>query len=129
MKAKKIWYLTLGFAGVALGALGAVIPLLPSVPFLLMAALGFGKSSQRLDGWFKGTRLYRENLEDFAAGRGMTRKTKLWIMITVTVLMSIGFAMMHAVTVGRIVLVCVWLFHVIYFCFGVKTIPLGEKSG
>jgi hypothetical protein len=36
--------------------------------------------------------------------------------------MSIGFVAMHAVVVGRIVLTCVWLFHVIYFLFGVKTL-------
>lgn len=51
----------------------------------------------------------------------MTRKTKIRIMVTVTVLMSIGFVMMHAVPVGRVVLACVWVFHILYFCFGVKT--------
>lgn len=43
-------------------------------------------------------------------------------MVTVTVLMSAGFVMMHQVPVGRVVLGCVWLFHVLYFIFGVKTI-------
>ena len=55
----------------------------------------------------------------------MTKKTKVRIMVTVTLLMSIGFVMMHAVPVGRIVLGCVWVFHILYFCFGVKTIPAG----
>ncbi len=54
----------------------------------------------------------------------MTRKTKLRIMVTVTLLMSIGFIMMDAVPVGRIILGCVWMFHILYFLFGVKTIPL-----
>ena len=42
--------------------------------------------------------------------------------------MSIGFLMMKAVPVGRIVLGCVWLFHVIYFIFGIRTIPTAEKE-
>ena len=63
------------------------------------------------------------------AGRGMTWKTKIRIMITVTVLMSIGFIMMgtKGIMVGCIVLSCVWLFHILYFCFGVKTIPVQKN--
>lgn len=59
MKLKKAMYLTLGFLGLALGAVGAVLPLLPAFPFLLLAAFGFGKSSEKLNTWFKNTRLYR----------------------------------------------------------------------
>ena len=58
----------------------------------------------------------------------MTTRTKVRIMVVVTVLMSIGFIMMHAVPVGRIVLGCVWVFHVLYFLFGVKTIPASAAA-
>ena len=128
MKLKKMLYLLIGFLGVVLGAIGAVVPMLPAFPFLLMAAFGFGKSSERLERWFKGTRLYRENLEDFVSKRGMTRKAKIRIMLTVTILMSIGFVMMHAVAVGRVVLVCVWIFHVLYFVFGIRTLPANQTE-
>ena len=58
------------------------------------------------------------------AGRGMTWKTKIRIMVTVTFLMAIGFFMMgrKSIVAGCIVLGFVWLFHILYFCFGVKTI-------
>lgn len=128
MKLKKIVYLTLGFLGLALGAVGAVLPLLPAFPFLLMAAVCFGKSSEKLDRWFRSTKLYTDNLESYVAGQGMTTRTKVRIMVVVTVLMSIGFIMMHAVPVGRIVLGCVWAFHVLYFLFGVKTIPASTAA-
>lgn len=128
MNLKRMLYLMLGFLGLFLGGVGAVLPLLPAFPFLLMAAVCFGKSSEKLDRWFRSTRLYKENLESYVAGRGMTTATKVRIMATVTVLMSIGFVMMHAVPVGRIVLGCVWVFHVLYFLFGVKTIPGGARD-
>ena len=124
MKIKKIGYIALGCIGVGLGAVGAVLPLLPAFPFLLLAAFCFARSSERLDRWFKGTKLYKENLESFVQGKGMTKKTKVRIMVTVTLLMSIGFVMMHAVPVGRIVLGGVWVFHILYFSFGVKTLPV-----
>ena len=127
MKLKKVIYITVGCIGLALGAVGAVLPLLPAFPFLLLAAICFGKSSERLDRWFKNTKLYKNNLESFVKGQGMTWKTKIKIMITVTVLMTIGFVMMNQVVVGRIVLACVWVFHILYFIFGVKTIKNTNK--
>lgn len=121
MSVKKILYIILGCIGVGLGAVGAVLPLLPAFPFLMLAAFCFARSSKRLNDWFIGTKLYKNNLESFVKGQGMTWKTKIRIMIMVTVLMSIGFFMMGAVPVGRIVLACVWVFHILLFCFGIKT--------
>lgn len=132
MKLKKIIYITLGCIGLALGAVGAVLPLLPAFPFLLLAAVCFAKSSQKLHNWFLSTKLYQNNLATFVKGQGMTWKTKIRIMITVTVLMTIGFFVMNQIVVGQIVLGCVWLFHIFYFIFGVKTFkpaPTEEQAG
>ena len=123
MNVKKLLYIILGCTSVSLGAVGAAVPMLPAFPFLLLAAFCFARSSKRLHSWFINTKLYKNNLEDYVAGRGMTWQTKIRIMVTVTILMSIGFVMMHAVPVGRIVLGCVWVFHILYFLFGVKTLP------
>ncbi len=122
MKIKKIIYLSIGFVGLGLGAVGSVVPILPTFPFLLIAAFGFGKSSERLDRWFKNTKLYKNNLESYVKGRGMSIKTKVRIIVTVTILMTIGFLMMNAVPVGQTILFFVWIFHIIYFAFIVTTI-------
>lgn len=127
MKLKKGIYIGVGCIGVGLGALGAMIPLLPSFPFLMLAAWCFGRSSKRLNQWFVGTKLYKNNLESFVRGRGMTWKTKLRIMGIVTLTMAVGFLMMSRVPVGRIILTCVWVFHVIYFIFGIKTLEEREE--
>ena len=125
---KKLLYLAGGFIGLGLGALGAALPLLPAFPFLLLAAYCFARSSERLHRWFVGTRLYKENLESFVAGRVMTRRTKLRIMTLVTLTMAIGFAMMGRVPVGRVILGIVWAGHVLYFIFGIRTLPEQENS-
>lgn len=124
MNIKKAFFVVLGCLSLGLGALGAVLPLLPAFPFLMLAAFCFAKSSEKLHNWFISTKLYKNNLESFVQGKGMTVKTKIRIMVTVTILMSIGFIMMHAVPVGRIVLGFVWLFHVLYFIFGIKTLKV-----
>ncbi len=119
---KKIIYIIIGSIALALGTAGTILPILPTVPFFMLAAFCFAKSSWRLHNWFTGTKLYKDNLADFVAGKGMTRKTKVRIMVTVTLLMTIGFIAMHRVPIGQIVLACVWVFHVLYFIFGIKTL-------
>lgn len=128
MKVKKILYMALGCIGVGLGAVGAVVPLLPAFPFLLLATVCFAKSSEKLHQWFISTKLYKNNLESFVKGQGMTWKTKIRIMITVTILMSIGFIMMNQVPIGRIILCFVWLFHILYFLFGVKNYRIETEN-
>lgn len=124
MNIKKAFFIVLGCLSLGLGAVGAVLPILPTVPFLMLAAFCFAKSSEKLHNWFVSTKLYKKNLESFVQGKGMTMKTKIRIMVTVTILMSIGFIMMHAVPVGRIILGFVWLFHVLYFIFGIRTLKV-----
>ena len=122
MNVKRIVYIVLGSIGAGVGAIGAVLPMIPTVPFLLLAAYCFAKSSKRLNDWFANTKLYKDNLESYMEGKGMTKKTKIRIMTTVTLLMMIGFFMMGRVPVGRMLLFGVWLFHMVYFIFGIKTI-------
>ena len=128
MTLKKILYILLGCFGLAFGAVGAVVPMLPAFPFLLLAAFCFARSSEKLHNWFINTKLYKDNLEDYVTGKGMTKETKFRIMLTITVLMSIGFIMMHAMPSGRIVLACIWGFHMVYFLFGIRTIPAQTKE-
>ncbi len=127
MNLKKMLLIVLGCIGVGLGAVGAVMPLLPAFPFLLMAAFCFAKSSEKLHNWFINTSLYKKNLESYVQGRGMTWPTKIRIMITITLLMSVGFIMMHRVPVGRMILACVWVFHILYFILGIKTLKSEEN--
>lgn len=77
-----------------------------------------------LHDWFLGTKMYKKHLESFVQKKGMLMQTKLTILTTVTLLMGFGFFMMlcKGILIPCIVLAIVWVCHVIYFLFGVKTI-------
>ena len=125
MKVKKALYVVLGCIGIGIGAVGAVVPLLPAFPFLLLAAFCFARSSERLHAWFVNTKLYKQNLESYVQGRGMTWATKIRVMVTVTLVMSVGFVLMmlKSLYIPCAILGGVWVFHLLYFIFGVKTLP------
>lgn len=126
----RIIFIVLGFITLGLGAVGVVFPVLPTTPFLLVSAFCFARSSERLNTWFRGTKLYKNNLETFVRGQGMPWKAKLRIMGTVTVIMAIAFIAMRGTTIGRICLAVVWVAHIIAFCFIIKTCPAQQtKSG
>lgn len=124
----KIVYIVVGCISVALGAIGSFLPILPTTPFLLLAAFCFARGSDRLNNWFIGTKLYQKHLDSFVKRRAMDIKTKLTIILTVTALMTVGFIMMKHVLVGRIVLFIVWVAHILYFVFRVKTEPSSVKD-
>ena len=54
----KIMFIILGFFALGLGAVGLVMPILPTIPFLLVSTFCFARSSERLNTWFKETKLY-----------------------------------------------------------------------
>ena len=122
MNVKKLFWLILGFIGLGLGAVGAAVPLLPAFPFLLLAAFSFARSSRRLHDWFISTRMYRENLEGFLKGRGMTKKAKIRMSLTLTLTMAVGFYMMRRIPAGQIILGIIWACHLLYFVYGIRTV-------
>ena len=127
---KQIIFLIIGCLSLALGCVGIVLPILPTVPFFLLTVFCFANSSQKLHDWFIGTQMYKKHLESFVQKKGMTVRTKATILTSVTALMAVGFVLMlrKGIIVPCVILAVVWVCHLVYFLFGVKTIPAAETA-
>ena len=124
MKVKKAVFIIIGCICLGLGVLGVILPILPTTPFLLVTAYCFARSSERLNQWFKHTKLYKNHLESYVKKEGMKVSTKASILSCVTVLMGFGFFLMarKGIWIPCVILAVVWIAHIWYFGYRVKTI-------
>jgi uncharacterized membrane protein YbaN (DUF454 family) len=77
---------------VALGILGIFVPVLPTTPFLLLAAFFYARSSERFHQWLLGNHWFGQYIRNYQQGRGIALRDKiitlvaLWLALTCTVL-------------------------------------------
>lgn len=90
----------------SLGAIGVVIPLLPTTPLVLLASALFAKSSPRFEAWLRTTRLYRSYVVPFRESGGMTARKKVSMFAVTSATCLISFALVDALP-ARLVLICV----------------------
>lgn len=118
---KKFFYVTIGLIAFVLGAIGVVLPVLPTTPFLLLASVCFVKGSERFNNWFMNTKIYKKHLETFVKERSMTLKQKIVILAFADTMIAIPFFMVDNLMM-IITLILVVLFKLYYFIFRIKTI-------
>lgn len=114
-------WLFLGCLALALGTIGIFLPLLPTVPFYMLTLFCFAKGSARLHRWFLQSDLYKKHVADFMEKKSMPLKSKAAVMSTVTIMMAFACWMMQEAPWAQLVVAAVWVIHVLYFIFVIKT--------
>jgi uncharacterized membrane protein YbaN (DUF454 family) len=92
--------IAVGTVSVGLGVLGILLPVLPTTPFLLLAAWCYARSSERFHLWLLSNRWFGGYIRNFREGRGMPLRQKavtlaiLWVTagFTVAVVLSAPWA-------------------------------------
>ena len=77
-RVKRVLLVVLGTLFVGLGLLGVVLPVLPTTPFLLLAAACYVRSSRRLYRWLLTNRFFGEYIRRYRDGEGIPLATKIW---------------------------------------------------
>lgn len=86
---KYVW-IGLGWLFIILGVVGIVLPLLPTTPFLLVAAICFSRGSQRLHGWLINHRTLGPPITNWQTNRTISRQIKIAAIISMGGLFGIS---------------------------------------
>jgi len=91
---KRHFYLVAGWLSLGLGAIGAVLPLLPTVPFVILAAFCFARSSPRLEAWLVGHPVFGRHIVAWRDHGAISRKGKVaaTLAFAVSIALALAFA-------------------------------------
>jgi uncharacterized membrane protein YbaN (DUF454 family) len=96
MRIKQTLLIAAGAVALGLGVVGVFVPLLPTTPFLLLAAACWVKSSRRLSDWLLGHRVFGRYIRDYRAGKGVPLRVK--VVALVLLWLTIGASATFVVT-------------------------------
>ena len=114
-------FLAIGAISFALGTAGIVLPLLPTVPFYMLTLFCLARGSERFHKMFLESSLYQKTVGAYERDKALTLRTKLSILLSVSIIMVIGAYFSQNMPIALIVMAFVWIGHVIALAFIVKT--------
>lgn len=104
----RYFYLSVGILSIVLGSVGIFVPVLPTVPFLLLALFCFSKSSERAYNLIINNKYFGKTLKDYKEGKGLSLATKIKAILFLS--LGIGFSLYKVQSLHpKIFLVIVWL--------------------
>ena len=102
---KSFLYVVGGWICVGLAVIGAVLPLLPTTPFLLLASYCFYKGSPRLHAWLHRSKSFGPTLDDWHHYRGIRKTLKYRAVAMVAAVVTVSFVLSSLPDWLRLVLV------------------------
>lgn len=118
-------YLVGGFISLALGCIGIIIPILPTVPFFLCTSFFFVRGSKKFHDWFLSSKLYKKHLEGFVKHRAMNIVLELLLMGLVSTMLIVAMIIVNKLAMT--IVICVLLaIKYVYFVFKVKPVTKTE---
>lgn len=106
MKLSRHLWLIIGFLALTLGAIGVVLPLLPTTPFIIFAAFAFGKSSPRLHNWLLNHRTFGPMIADWREHGAIAPRYKILAIFMMAAVFLLSIAMAVSSTVLIIQAIC-----------------------
>lgn len=106
-------FIALGFAALVLGFIGIFLPILPTTPFILLAAAFFARGSERFHTWLLQHRITGPLIVDWYEHRSIRAGVKRWTYLLTTISFSSSIFIIEPITIKLLLLILYLI--VIYF--------------
>lgn len=116
-----------GWVCVALGTVGVVMPVLPTTPFLLLAAACFTRSSPRFHRWLLSTKLFGPLIENWQRERYIEKRSKCVALVVVALTFTSSILIVEPIVL-KWMLVGFWA-TCTFFIGRLSTIPRSQRGG
>ena len=100
-------WVTAGTLSLAIGVVGIAVPILPTTPFVLIAAACYLRGSRRMYDWMIANRYIGGYLRDYMEGRGVSVRAKITSIVVLWTLIALSASFATSSTTVRIVLLAV----------------------
>ncbi|MBE7342739.1 YbaN family protein [Staphylococcus haemolyticus] len=114
--------IALGIVFTVIAFTGAVLPLLPTTPFLILATICFTNSSRKFKIWLESTQIYKNYVENLKKYKGYTMKEKIRILISLYIVVGFSIFMISNLYIRIGLMIMVVIQTIVLFTF-VKTLP------
>jgi uncharacterized protein len=121
-------WIAIGFVFIALGFIGVVLPLVPTTPFVLLAAYCFARSSPRFYRWLLDHRVFGTLIRDWHAGRGIAMRAKVTAVALIFLTIGSSAAFFVSSALVRVLLVAIGVSVVAFLLTRPTAPPVAERS-
>lgn len=128
---KRILFLIGGWLSLLLGVIGAFLPILPTTPFVLLAAYCFSKGSTQMHQWLLNQRTFGPMIRDWEADRVIRPRAKWFASIAMIIMISypLIFKALPIFVKATILIVCVSVLVFIWSCPSAPRAKVAESMG
>ncbi len=109
----KALLIVVGWLSIALGAIGLFLPILPTTPFILLAAACFAKSSPRFHAWLLRNKTFGPLIQNWQQHRAVPRHAKRMAIITILVSGALSLYLLEStalqITVALALIIPFWI--------------------
>ena len=100
------WFI-IGIVSLALGAVGIILPLLPTTPFIILAAFSFGKSSPALQAWLESNQTFGPIIADWKKNGAIAPRYKAIAVTMMIAALILSVVLDVSATIIAIQAICI----------------------